>query len=74
MSRAFSDGEPEIVVAPPHPQSALFVTDEKHTVLRELCSAKDALEITAAGEKAVATAASSGTPTMRFLIAHKASC
>ncbi len=34
MSRAWSDGEPEMVVSLPHPQS--FVTVEKHAVLSEL--------------------------------------
>lgn len=71
MSRACSDGEPDIVVALPHPQSAPLATDEKHTVLCEFRSDKDAGwddVITAAGEKAVAAAAMRAPPTMRFLI------
>ena len=53
MSRAFSDGEPEIVSALPHPQSLFFVAVEKHDGVPPLVI----VVVVAAGEKADATAA-----------------
>lgn len=71
MSRACSDGDPEIVFALPHPQSAPSETDEKNTVFCKLCSAEDAERddvITAAGEKLVAAVARRALPTITFLL------
>ena len=73
MRRAWSDGEPDTVVALPHPQSVLSMVDEKHTVLScDVRSAKDAdwgdEMTTAGGEKADAAAAKRAPPTMRWFL------
>ena len=65
MSRAFSDGEPEIVSALPHPQSLFFVAVEKHDVVPPLVI----VVVVAAGEKADATAATTTrVPTTRTFL------
>lgn len=65
MSRASSDGEPEIKAALPHPQSWSLVMDEKRP-------ATDAslvvMMVVAAGAKAVVAAVAMRAPTTRFLI------
>lgn len=65
MSRAFSDGEPEIVSALPHPQSLFFVAVEKHDVVPPLVI----VVVVAAGEKDDATAATTmRVPTTRTFL------
>lgn len=65
MSRACSDGEPEIVAALPHPQSLFFVAVEKHVVVPPLVI----VVVVAAGEKADATAATTRrVPTTRAFL------